>query len=262
LLIATPTVAVVTGAAGLIGQAVVEELSSSGSRVVALDKISVDTGGAEMITTDITRMEDVAAAATLVASRYGRVDHLIHAAAITARTQGVDVRADLVDVDVATWQSILDANLTGALICVKAFVNLLRCSQAPKVLMVGSIQGIVPTLGTGVYGVTKAALAALTRQLAAELAFEGITVNMLAPGPISDDGAETARHLPGPTPMGRFGRPNEVARAVASMLSDSFSYMTGAVVPYDGGEHLRPRGNPVRTNGTKVSLGDVGSTSQ
>ena len=258
----TPTVAVVTGAAGLIGRAVAEELSSRGSIVVALDKTPVRLTAVDMITTDIVRMEEVAAAATLVATRYGKVDQLVHAAAITARSGGVDVRAQLVDVDLPTWQSVLDVNLTGALLCVKGFVRLLRLSPLPKVVMVGSIQGSVPTVGTGMYGVSKAALAALTRQLGAELAADGITVNMLAPGPITDACNESTPGVTGPTPMERFGRPGEVAQAVVSMLSDSFNYMTGAVIPLDGGEHLRPRGNPVRQGRSVVSSSEGSSSSR
>lgn len=252
-----PPVVVVTGAAGVIGAGIANELSAQGSIVVAVDNRPVDARVAETISADITSSEDVGAVAAFVASRYGHVDHLIHAAAVTARTPLIDVVAGLVDIDLAIWRQILEVNLTGALICVQRFVDLLRLAPAPKVLFIGSIQGVVPTVGTGGYGVSKAALTGLTRQLAAELAGIGIAVNMLSLGPISDDDGPTFQSAHGPTPMGRFGRPDEVAHAVAAIVSDSFGYMTGAVVPLDGGEHLRPRGNPVRVPGATASPSDT-----
>ncbi len=240
------TISVVTGAASIIGMSIASELTARGSTVVGIDNLPVNGQVAEAINIDITSNEDVASAAAFVASRYGHVDHLIHVAAVTAHTPQIDLMADLVSIDLGVWRRIFEVNVTGALICVQRFVDLLRIAPAPKVLLMGSIQGMVPTVGTGGYGVSKAALAGLTRQLAAELAGAEIAVNMLSLGPISDGDTSTSQSLKGPTPMGRFGEPDEVARAVAAIVYDTFSYMTGAVVPLDGGEHLRPRQNPVR----------------
>lgn len=239
-------ISVVTGAASIIGMSIASELTTRGSIVVGIDNLPMNGQFAETINVDITGNEDVASAAALVASRYGHVDHLIHTAAVTARTPRIDVSADLVNIDLEVWRRIFDVNVTGALICVQRFIDLLRIAPDPKILLVGSIQGTVPTVGTGGYGVSKAALVGLTRQLAAELAGVEIAVNMLSLGPISDGDTPTTQNMEGPTPMGRFGGPDEVARAVAAILYDAFSYMTGAVVPLDGGEHLRPRRNPVR----------------
>lgn len=231
----TQRVAVVTGAAGLIGAEIRAELSRRGTRVVAVDVVAVDAQAPDAaFATDVTDPEAVAAVAGRVEAAYGHVDWLVHAAAVTARTPGRSMGGELAGIDLHVWRGLLEDNLTSALVCVQGFQDLLRRSTAPRVLLVGSIQGLVPTVGSGAYGVSKAALAALTRQLAAELAPEGVPVNMLAPGPVLDGS-------PGPTPMGRVGSPEEVAGAVACLLDESFGFMTGAVIPFDGGEHLRPR---------------------
>ncbi len=247
-------ISVVTGAASAIGMRIASELTSRGSIVVGIDSLPIDGEFAETMNADITNEQDVASAAALVASRYDHVDHLVHAAAVTAHTPRIDVVADLINIDLGVWRRILDVNVTGALICVQRFADLMKRASAPRVLLIGSIQGLVPTVGTGGYGVSKVALIGLTRQLAAELATDGIAVNMLSLGPISDADTLKAPPAQGPTPMGRFGEPVEVARAAVALVYDSFSYMTGAIVPLDGGEHLRPRRNPVRVLDDAASL--------
>ena len=242
-------ITVVTGAAGLIGSEVCRELDQQGSRVVAVDSSTGTNHGIDVFRADITDPAAIASVCAEVTDIYGRVDRLVHAAALTARTPGVGVSGELALIHLDVWRRLIDVNLTGALICVQQFLELLKLSADPKVLLVGSIQGLVPTMGTGAYGVSKAALAGLTRQLAAELAGARIAVNMLSPGPIAgpdhdERSMKTKGDAPatrGPTPMERFGTPAEVARAVAAILGESFSYMTGAVIPIDGGEHLRPR---------------------
>lgn len=249
------TVTVVTGAAGLIGARLVRHFVDHGSHVVALDDrdvSSVELFGASrqsqltIVRANTTNEAEMMSIAGKLARRFGRVDHLIHAAAVTAASDSVDPFGDLVDVDPEVWRRIVDINLTGALISVRSLIELLRVPGRAKVLFLGSIQGSVPTLATGSYAVSKAALVALARQLAAELASCGVTVNVLSLGPIQSRDHTVPDVGQGPTPMRRFGTLDEVARAAACLLGDSFDYMTGAVIPFDGGEHLRPRGNPPR----------------
>lgn len=239
-------VTVVTGAAGLLGGQICRELAGQDAQVIAVDAAAAVIQGVQVVQADVSDARSIAAVAAGIAADHGRVDRLVHAAALTGRTPGAGVSGELAGFDIGSWRALIDVNLTGALICVQQFLGLLRRSSAPRVLLLGSIQGLVPTLGTGAYGVSKAALTALTRQLAAELAADAITVNMIAPGPIIADTA--GDHSPSedpPTPLRRYGSPHEVARAVAALLGGSFQFMTGAVIPLDGGEHLRPRRRPV-----------------
>jgi len=244
---ATGQISVVTGAAGLIGRQICVELARAGSRVIAVDAAATDIANVEVIQANVSDADAIAAVAARVDATHGRVDRLVHAAALTGRTPGLGVSGELARFDLDAWRALLEVNLTGALVCVQQFLPILLRSSAPKVLLVGSIQGLVPTLGTGAYGVSKAALTALTRQLAAELANDGVTVNMVAPGPIAAgpvDLAGGAAQRDQPTPLGRYGSPDEVARAVVSVLDEPFRFMTGVVIPLDGGEHLRPRYPP------------------
>lgn len=241
---ASGQISVVTGAAGLIGRQICVELARHGSRVIAIDATETVIDDVDVIQASVSDTEALAAAAARVATAHGRVDSLVHAAALTARTPGRGVSGELARFDLDAWRALLEVNLTGALVCVQQFLPMLLRSRAPRVLLVGSIQGLVPTLGTGAYGVSKAALTALTRQLAAELAKDGVTVNMVAPGPIVAEAAETGDGAHRPTPLGRYGTPDEMARAVVSVLDEPFGFMTGVVIPLDGGEHLRPRHRP------------------
>lgn len=251
---AVAKVSVVTGAAGLIGNQICIELARRGSHVIAIDAAETTIDGVDAVQADVSDAASIAAVATHISTTHGRLDQLVHAAALTGRTPGRGVSGELVGFDIETWRALIDVNLTGALICVQRFLGLLLRSRAPKVLLVGSIQGLVPTLDTGAYGVSKAALTALTRQLAAELAKDSVPVNMIAPGPITGDPADVPAAGDGPTPLGRYGSPDEMARAVVSVL-DEFHFMTGAVIPFDGGEHLRPRHAPVRAHQPELGPG-------
>lgn len=244
-------VAVVTGGGGLIGRELCGVLEHAGHAVVAVDVGSLDVPGTLRLEVDVSDPNGMHEAAGAIEEAFGHVDWLIHAAALTGRTRGRQLTGDLASLNLEVWNEVLAINLTGALVCVQSLLPLLTRSAGPRIVIIGSIQGTVPTLGSGAYGVSKAGLAGLTRQLAAELAQRGITVNMVSPGPVAD-ASELARlgnaAAERPTPLGRYGDPAEVALATVGLLGDEYGFMTGAIIPIDGGEHLRPRTGPARAH--------------
>jgi 3-oxoacyl-[acyl-carrier protein] reductase len=240
-------VAIVTGASGLIGSSICAELLAHGAAVVGLDVAESQVPGVDMIRLDVSDPQAVRLAAHDVRGKYGVVDWLVHAAALTGRTPDYDLEGDLRSITAQVWNDILRVNLTSALVCVQQFVPLMSGSPRGKIILIGSIQGLVPTHGSGGYAVAKSALVGMTRQLAAEFAADGITVNMVAPGPIVEP-SEASRAAQtsgrGPTPMGRFGEPSDISSPVCNLLREPYTYLTGAIIPLDGGEHLRPRNQP------------------
>jgi NAD(P)-dependent dehydrogenase (short-subunit alcohol dehydrogenase family) len=208
-------------------------------------------GRAAFFSVDITDELAVRQTAAAIKQNTGDVDAIIHAAAATGRS-GWLVDHSLRNVELDLWHRILDANLTGALICARELGAILRKSSDGQILLLGSIAGLVPTIGSSAYAISKGALVTLTRQLAAEYAHERIRVNLVAPGPHADETEQAQLGASGcdlaPTPLGRYGDPSELGEAIARLVTHPFSFMTGACIPIDGGEHLRPRNEPVRSN--------------
>jgi NAD(P)-dependent dehydrogenase (short-subunit alcohol dehydrogenase family) len=240
-------VAIVTGAGGLLGSAICERLRVAGALVVAIDIVPTAAPGTASFEVDVCDEAGLARTALEVEARYGRADWLVHTAAVTGRTGKLTESVPLMDVNLSVWDKVLRVNLTGALLCVRAFLKLLQQASSGRVIFFGSLQGSVPTIGSGAYAVSKAALGGLTRQLAAELAPDGIRVNIVSPGLILPPEDTTAAGNDGQmstTPLGRFGSPIEVAEIVANLLGSGFGHVTGAEIPVDGGEHLRPRSSP------------------
>lgn len=242
----------VTGVAGLIGGTIADVLTERGTDVIGVDAAKPDPERwARVVRLDLTDEEAVHHAAETVRAEYGALDTIVHAAAMTGRSPDL-VPHTLRTVDLALWRRVVDVNLTGALVCAREFGALLRPGPLAQILMVGSIQGLVPTMGASAYAVSKAALMGLVRQLGAEFAADGVRVNLVAPGPIADEAEIVRLHANGvdeaPTPLARFGRPREIAETIADLATGSFALMTGATIPVDGGEHLRPRTGPVRAH--------------
>lgn len=246
-------VVVVTGVAGLIGVQIADVLTERGIDVIGVDIVAAAAraaqGGWSEVQVDLTDEAAVRRVATSVRADRGGIDAIVHSAAMTGRSPSLGTHT-LRSVDLDLWRRVIEVNLTGALVCMREFGALLRPDRLGQILVVGSVQGLVPTMGASAYAVSKAALTGLVRQLAAEFAADGIVVNLVAPGPVAnehelqrlrDGGVEEA-----PTPMGGFLRPRELAEAICDLVTGSFQHMTGVVIPIDGGEHLRPRHGPSR----------------
>jgi len=138
------------------------------------------------------------------------------------------------------WSEVLRTNLDGAFHVVRRATPGMVRARFGRIVLVGSVAGLSGSAGQANYGAAKAGLVGLTRAVARELGSRGITVNLVAPGPIvtamtdalTDD---RKAQMTGQVPLGRFGTPEEVAAVVAFLCSDAAGYVSGAVVPVDGG---------------------------
>lgn len=240
-------VAVVTGAAGQLGSAMARALASAGARVALLDR---DLDGARALATepgledcaafgaDLTAAADVERAAHEVEDHFGRVDVLVNNAGIGVFTPFEGRTEDEFD-------AVLDINVKGPWRCIQAFRPALEKSGG-NVINIGSVYGVVspdPRVygdsgrnSSEVYGASKAGLIQMTRYFAVHLARAKVRVNSITPGGVfaNQDPAFVAAYE-ARTPMGRMGRPEDLAGAVVFLASDAASYVTGHNLVVDGG---------------------------
>jgi NAD(P)-dependent dehydrogenase (short-subunit alcohol dehydrogenase family) len=230
--------ALVSGGARGIGSATVERLLWEGARVASLDLLPEAPEGALALQGDVANESAVEAAFGEASSALGGLDTIV----VNAATQlvGEDDRADRLDRSV--WQRTLDVNLTGAYIVAKHGIRALTGEGGSLVFTASpaGLYGIAP--GLDAYSASKAGVYGLVRVLAADCAEEGIRVNGVLPGLIATpmnrwwlDDPERVADATGRVPLGRVGRPEEVAAVISFLVSDDASYVTGALWAVDGG---------------------------
>jgi NAD(P)-dependent dehydrogenase (short-subunit alcohol dehydrogenase family) len=241
---------IVTGAGSGIGAATARRLGAAGAGVVLVGRradaleaqakiITAAGGAAHCVPADLARPDSPRVVAAACRERYGRIDGLVNNAAVVRHRPIAEWTTDGFDEHFAT-------NVRAPYFLIQAVLPDLLASPVRSVVNISSSSGALQLTGQSVYGTTKAALDYLTRTLAGELAPSGVRVNCIAPGPIdtpihatwADDLDEAYRWLADQVPLGRIGTADEVARWIALLLSPFASFLTGAVIPLDGGQVL------------------------
>ena len=233
--------ALVTGAARGIGYAIAARLAADGARVALLDlngaaaKAAARIGPSALaLTADVTVASEVEAAVRQVVAAFGRLDILVNNAGITGRSFPI---WELSDED---WRRVIDVDLTSVFYCCRSAVRVMLKQGSGRIVNIASIAGKEgnPTLVP--YSAAKAGVIGLTKALAKEVCTRGILVHAVAPAVIGTELLQqmeqsTVDLLVSKIPMGRVGRPEEVAALVAWLASDACSFTTGAVHDLSGG---------------------------
>jgi NAD(P)-dependent dehydrogenase (short-subunit alcohol dehydrogenase family) len=237
-------VALVTGAARGIGLATATRFLEDGWKVAMLDILG-DTlrsaanalGGADVILAleaDVSNPKAVQVAVRQAHRQFGRIDALVNNA-------GIAVFKPMLEVTLEDWQRVLAVNLTGPFLMTQAVAPIMRDQGGGAIVNITSISGLRASTLRVAYGTSKAGLAHLTKQQAAELGEYGIRVNAVAPGPV-DTAMAKAVHTPeiradyhDHIPLNRYGLESELANAIRFLCSDEAGYITGQLLAVDGG---------------------------
>lgn len=247
------TVAIVTGAGQGIGKAIALELAKAGSNLVLADirednidavKKEIEGIGMEALAVrvDVAQWADVEAMVKNAIERFGRIDILVNNAGISPRGKGGG-RVEIQDIGDKEWDTVMNVDLKGVFNGAKAVMPLMMKQRSGKIVNMASITGLTGGAGSPAslhYCVAKSGVICLTKFLARELGPSNVNVNAIAPGRIftemaktsSPEANEAAKRL---TPLGRFGEPIDIARAVLYLVSESGNFITGETLVIDGG---------------------------
>jgi meso-butanediol dehydrogenase/(S,S)-butanediol dehydrogenase/diacetyl reductase len=235
-------VVVITGAASGIGAASARRFADEGATLVLGDvdcegmaAVAKECGDASSVVTDVSRAEDVVALLETCVDRHGRLDVLFNNA-------GIMGAGTLPELEPEAWQRVIDVDLNSVFYGCRAAIPHLRKQGGGVIVNTASISGIAGDYALPAYNAAKAAVVNLTRSLAIEHADQNIRVNSVCPGPIATPMTAVVESMPEieaeyaqSIPMGRLGRPEEIAGVVAFLASADASYITGAAIVVDGG---------------------------
>lgn len=244
-------VALITGASSGIGRATAEAFAAKGARVVLaarrqdelaslVTEIEVRGGKATAIKTDVSAVKDVERMVAHALEAFGRLDYAVNNAGIEGQFTGITELAE------EEWDRVLDINLKGTFLCLKYEARaMLNCGNGGAIVNIGSINSFLGFPTGSAYVASKHGLIGLTTSVSAELAPQGIRVNLVCPGIIDTPMHHRARGLLGDevydtvvlpsVHLRRAGRPEEIARSIVFLCSDEASYITGTTLTPDGG---------------------------
>lgn len=247
-------VALITGASSGIGRATAEAFAAKGAKVVVaarrqdelaslVSEIGASGGQATAFATDVSKTEDVARMVDHAIESFGRLDYAVNNAGIEGRLAGI---TDLTEDD---WDRVLDINLKGIFLCMKYEARaMLDCGNGGAIVNVGSVNSFLGFPTGSAYVASKHGMVGLTTSVSAELAPQGIRVNLVCPGFVDTPMHQRARGLLGDelydkvllpnVHLRRAGRPEEIARSIVFLCSDEATYITGTTLTPDGGYTL------------------------
>ncbi|WP_425574930.1 3-oxoacyl-ACP reductase FabG [Nocardioides fonticola] len=228
-----PRSVLVTGGNRGIGRAIAEAFLAQGDLVAVTTRSGGAPEGALDVRCDITDPDAVEAAFAEVEAAHGPVEVLVANAGITADTLVLRMSED-------DWSSVIDTNLTGSFRLAKRAAKGMLRQRRGRIIFISSVVGLLGSAGQVNYAASKAGLVGMARSLARELGSRSITANVVAPGFIETDMTavltDTQRDtIRGQVPLGRYGSTAEIASAVTWLASPGAAYVTGAVIPVDGG---------------------------
>jgi 3-oxoacyl-[acyl-carrier protein] reductase len=237
-------VAVVTGGSRGLGRAVATVLAREGAVItlcardrVLLEKVAaeLESSGAQALAVqaDVTQAYEVEQMIGACVARFGQVDILVNNAGITRDNLGLRMKDE-------EWDAVLSVNLKGVFQCTRAVLRPMIKQRSGRIINLTSVVAVMGNPGQANYVAAKAGIIGLTKATAREVASRGITANAVAPGFIETDmthalDPELQEQMRSQIPLGRFGRPEDVAELVAFLASDRAAYITGQVIHLNGG---------------------------
>lgn len=228
-----PRSVLVTGGNRGIGRAIAEAFLAQGDRVAVTTRNGGAPDGALDVRCDVTDTAAVEAAFATVEEAHGPVEVLVANAGITADTLVLRMSEE-------QWSSVIDTNLTGSFRLAKRAAKGMLRQRKGRIIFISSVVGLLGSAGQVNYAASKAGLVGMARSLARELGSRSITANVVAPGFVETDMTdvltdEQRAAIKTQVPLGRYAQPAEVAAAVTWLAGDGGAYVTGAVIPVDGG---------------------------